>query len=85
MICAAPRSSVPSTDPRRLDRSPATSPKYSRGVEISTFMIGSSWTGMALRSASRKPSDPAISKAISLESTGCVLPSVSATLTSTTG
>ena len=47
--------------------------------------MGSSSTGLALAIASRKPSEPAILKLISDESTAWNLPSNSVTRTSTTG
>ena len=60
---------MPSTLPRREDRSPITSPMYSSGVTTSTAMTGSSRTGLALRAASFTAIDPAILNAISEEST----------------
>ena len=44
----SPRCSMPSTFPRREDRSPITSPMFSSGVTTSTAMTGSSSTGLAL-------------------------------------
>jgi len=55
--------------PRRLDRSPMTSPMFSSGVVTSTAIIGSSSAGSALRAASLNAIEPAILKAISEEST----------------
>src|SRR5256885_12653708 len=55
--------------PRRRFRSPITSPEYSSGVTTSTFMIGSSSTGLARLKPSLKPIEPAILNAISFEST----------------
>ena len=55
--------------PRRPLKSPITSPMYSSGTTTSTFMIGSSSTGEALRTASLTAIDVQILKAISEEST----------------
>ena len=55
--------------PRRLLRSPITSPMFSSGVVTSTAIIGSMRAGSALRAASLKPIEPAILKASSEEST----------------
>ena len=55
--------------PRRLFRSPMTSPIYSSGTMTLTFMMGSSSVGSALRQASLKAMEPAILNAISEEST----------------
>src|SRR5206468_3622656 len=71
--------------PRRRFRSPITSPEYSSGVTTSTFMIGSSSTGLARLKPSLKPIEPAILNAISFESTSWYEPSNSVTFTSTTG
>src|SRR5690606_15533023 len=76
-------SSMPVVCPRRRFRSPMTSPMYSSGVTTSTFMIGSSNTGLAFAAPSLKPIEPAILKAISLESTSWYEPSYKVTLTST--
>ena len=61
--------STPSTLPRRLLRSPMTSPMASSGTAISMDMIGSSRTGLAFATAALNPSDAAILNAISEEST----------------
>ena len=82
---ALPRGSWPSTRPRRLERSPITSPRNSSGVTTSTAMIGSSSTGLARLAASLSASEPAILKAISEESVSWYLPSVSVARTSTIG
>ena len=66
---ALPRVSCPCTCPRREVRSPMMPPVYSSGVTTSTFMIGSSNTGLALLAPSLKPMEPAILNAISEEST----------------
>src|SRR3569623_1683512 len=50
---ALPRVSVPWIWPRRLFRSPMTSPMYSSGVSTSTFMIGSSSFGAPFSRRSR--------------------------------
>jgi len=47
MALPAGVSSMPVICPRRRFRSPITSPEYSSGVTTSTFMIGSSSTGLA--------------------------------------
>ncbi len=60
---------MPSMRPRRLFRSPMIVPMYSSGTTTSTDITGSSSTGLALRAASLKAIEPAILKAISLEST----------------
>ena len=64
-----PLVSMPSTLPRRLLRSPITSPMHSSGTETSMFMIGSSKTGLAFSTAFLNPIDAAILNAISEEST----------------
>src|ERR671911_21613 len=55
---ALPRGSWPSTWPRRLDRSPITSPMKSWGVTTSTAITGSSSTGFARFAASLRASEP---------------------------
>ena len=62
--------SVPLICARLLDRSPLTSPMALSGQVMVTLTIGSSSTGRALVIASRKARLPAVTKAISLESTG---------------
>ena len=62
-----------------------TSPWYWVGTVTSSREMGSSSTGPALAMASLNPSDPAILKLISDESTGWYLPSKTVTRTSTTG
>ena len=54
-----PRVSIPSIWPRRLLRSPITSPMKSSGVVTSTAIIGSMSTGPARRAASLKAIEPA--------------------------
>ena len=61
------------------------SPMNSSEVRISTFIIGSSSTGLALDMASLKAREPAILKANSEESTSWYWPSWSRTRKSTTG
>jgi hypothetical protein len=55
--------------PRRELRSPMTEPVYSATVTTSTFMIGSSRTGLALCIASRRHWRAQISNARADEST----------------
>ena len=62
-----------------------TSPMFSSGVVTSTAIIGSMRAGSALRAASLKPIEPAILNAISEESTSWYAPSMSVTLTPTSG
>ena len=65
--------------------SPMMSPTDSDGTAISAFMMGSRRVGRAFSTAALKPTEPAILKAISFESTGWNLPSMQRTRTSTTG
>ena len=58
-----------------------TGPWNSVGISTSTFMIGSSRTGSALRNVSRKQSRAQIWKAMSDESTSWYEPSWSIILT----
>ena len=58
---------------------------FDSGTVICTSMMGSSITGPASCTASLNASRPATSKATAFESTGCSLPSVTATLTFSTG
>ena len=83
--CVPPRLSMPSIWPRRLLRSPITSPMNSSGIVTSTFMIGSRITGWAFGIASLMASEPAILNAISELSTSWNEPSWRVTLTSTMG
>ena len=55
--------------PRRLFRSPMTSPMYSSGVRTSTAITGSRSTGSARAAAFLNAIEPAILKASSDEST----------------
>ena len=68
-------SSMPKIIPLLLFKSPTTSPMCSSGVTTSTAIIGSNRTGLALRHPSLRAIDPAILKAISLESTSWKEPS----------
>ena len=61
--------------PRRPARSPLISPMAALGASMLTVTSGSSTRGLALATASRNALRPAITKAISFESTGWVLPS----------
>ena len=61
--------SIPSIFPRLEFTSPITSPMYSSGTVISTFMIGSKITDLACLHPSLNAIDPAILNAISEEST----------------
>ena len=85
MLVLVPAASLACTRPRRLERSPITSPTLSSGTVTSTFMMGSSRVGLAFSSAALNPKEPASLKAISLESTLWCLPSMQRTRTSTTG
>mmetsp|Transcript_31773 Transcript_31773/g.68281 ORF Transcript_31773/g.68281 Transcript_31773/m.68281 type:complete len:232 (-) Transcript_31773:1487-2182(-) len=80
-----PRSASSETMPRLLLTSPMTSPMDSSGVVTSTFITGS----MSLAPASRRPlraaARPAISKAITEESTSWKAPSTSVALHPMTG
>ena len=67
------RLSVPPTRPRLLERSPAMSPMFPWGTVTSRPTTGSSTMGRALPTASRNAFLPAVTKAISLESTGVML------------
>ena len=62
-----------------------TSPRYSSGVTTSTDMTGSRSFGFARFMPSLKAIEPAILNERSLESTSWYEPSISSTLTSTTG
>ena len=70
-----PSASVPLMRPRLLDRSPVMSPMFCCGTVTCTSTTGSSTTGLALPTASRKAFFAAVTKATSLESTGWCLPS----------
>ena len=76
--------SMPRTLPRRELRLLMTSPTYSSGTSISTFMMGSSRMGFAFSAAFLNAMEPATRNAISELSTSCVEPSTSLTLKSTT-
>ena len=65
----APTGSIPCGRPRRLLRSPITSPTYASGTDSVTSMIGSSSTGSACSSACFIACMPASLNAISEEST----------------
>src|SRR5690606_2091977 len=65
---ALPRLSVPWICPRRLLRSPMTSPMNSSGVTTSTFITGSSSLMPAFAATSRIAARPAISNASAGES-----------------
>ena len=67
--------SVPVTWPRLPERSEVRSPTKRSGAVISMFTIGSSMMGEALRIASITALRPAVTKAISFESTSWLLPS----------
>jgi hypothetical protein len=77
--------SVPSTRPRRPDRSLITAPTNESGTRIVTSSTGSSRATWPFSAASFSASEPAVWNAASEESTLCALPSTSVTLTSTTG
>ncbi len=77
--------SVPSTRPRRPDRSPSTVPRCSSGARTATSSNGSSRLVWPVAAASLSASAPAVWKAASEESTLCALPSTRVTRTSTTG
>merc|ERR1719183_3145585 len=80
-----PRSASSATMPRLLLMSPMTSPMYSSGVVTSTFIIGSISLAPASRRPLRAAARPAISKAITDESTSWKAPSVRVALTPMTG
>ena len=61
---------IPSTRPRRLFRSPITSPVNLSGTRICIFTIGSNRTGEAARKPSLNAIFVAVLNAISEESTG---------------
>ncbi|COY11426.1 Uncharacterised protein [Mycobacterium tuberculosis] len=82
---SCPAVSVPSTRPRRLDRSPNTAPTKSSGTSTEISSIGSSKITFVAAAASRNASAPAIWKAKSEESTLWALPSSNVTRISTTG
>ena len=71
--------------PRFELRSPIRSPWYCSGAVTTSSLTGSSRIGVAFAIASLNPSDPAILKLISDESTEWYLPSKHVTFTSTTG
>jgi hypothetical protein len=75
ITCPPGLESTPRTLPRRLFRSPITSPMDSSGTVTSMFMIGSRSTGFADPMALFTPIEPAILKAISEESTSWYEPS----------
>ena len=83
--CVPLRLSMPSIWPRRLLRSPMTSPMNSSGMTTSTRMTGSRIVGSACSTASLSAIEPAILNAISDESTSWKEPSKSVALTSTIG
>merc|ERR1719183_1244035 len=80
-----PRSDSSATMPRLLLMSPMTSPMYSSGVVTSTFIIGSMSFAPASLSPLRAHWRPAISKAITDESTSWYWPSSSVALHPITG
>ncbi len=61
--------SEPRTLPRRLERSPMTSPMFSSGMETVSWTMGSSRMGLHFSMAFLKAREPATLKAISDEST----------------
>ncbi len=84
-VRSSPTLSVPSSRPRRVDRSDITPPTRSSGTTTATASYGSSKVTDEEVAASRSASAPAIWKAMSEESTACAFPSVSVTRRSTTG
>ena len=83
---ALPSSSVePWTMPRRCMISDSIAPENSAGPSIESFMIGSRILGAARGKKSRNAPRAASWNAMSLESTACDWPSVSATRRLTTG
>merc|ERR1719183_2874973 len=80
-----PRSASSATMPRLLLMSPMTSPMYSSGVVTSTFIIGSISLAPASLSPLRAACRPAISKAMTEESTSWYEPSTKVALQPMTG
>ena len=76
---------MPSTRPRRPLRSRLTSPMYASGTRTSTFMIGSSSTGLACWTPSLSAIEAAILNDSSFESTVWNEPSYSVALKSDSG
>ena len=74
-----PLVSIPSITALLLLRSALISPRYSSGVKISTFIIGSSKTVLSIRDASLKHKPAAILNESSSLSTGWNEPSISST------
>mmetsp|Transcript_19542 Transcript_19542/g.29298 ORF Transcript_19542/g.29298 Transcript_19542/m.29298 type:complete len:299 (+) Transcript_19542:465-1361(+) len=71
--------------PRREFRSPMMAPMYSSGVTTSTFITGSKTMGLHCAAPSRKAARPAISNAMTEESTGWNCPSINFAFKSTHG
>ncbi len=85
MTLEPPLISIFSILPLRALTSPTISPKYSSGDTTSKLMMGSKRTGAALEAASLKAKEPAILKAIDVESTSWKEPSKSVTFISDIG
>ncbi len=84
-IRSPPVESVPVTCPRLPEMSEVRSPTNRSGAVISILTMGSSMIGEALRIASITALRPAVTNAISFESTSWLLPSYTMTLRSSTG